>query len=189
MYLALRYGVVENALIIGGSNARDLAYATFSLVVETYKLATGGWKLSRESLDKLIPDLKELLSSLPSKTPVISFCLDNSRFLAASEEGGLFPFSKGVPEDNGYHVADTLVVARERGMQQAIVQLWRAIAGCGDFRSSLSSLGQDMSHNHGMQVMLQTFRIRIFSLTFYWTNRSSSWSAGRTAQWRIRSRR
>jgi hypothetical protein len=189
MYLALRSSVVENALIIGGSNARDLAYATSSLDVETYKLATGRWKLSRESLDKLIPDLKELLSSLPSKTPVISFCLDNSRFLAASEEGGLFPFSKGVPEDNGYHVADTLVVARERGMQQAIVQLWRAIAGCGDFRSSLSSLGQDMSHNHGMQVMLQTFRIRIFSLTFYWTNRSSSWSAGRTAQWRIRSRR
>ncbi len=48
MYPALRSGAVEVALIIGGSNARDLAYATSSLGVETYKLATGGWKLSKE---------------------------------------------------------------------------------------------------------------------------------------------
>jgi hypothetical protein len=41
MYPALRSGAVEVALIIGGSNARDLAYATSSLGVETYKLAYG----------------------------------------------------------------------------------------------------------------------------------------------------
>jgi hypothetical protein len=54
-------------------------------------------------------------------------------FLAASEEGGLVPISKCVPEDDGYHVAGALVVAPERAMQYAIAQLKRAIAECGDF--------------------------------------------------------
>jgi hypothetical protein len=133
MYPALRSGAVEVALIIGGSNARDLAYATSSLGVETYKLATGGLKLSKENVDKILPDLRELLSGLSSNTPVIYFCLDNSSFLAASEEGGLVPISKCVPEDDGYHVVGSLVVAPEKAMQYAIAQLKRAIAECGDF--------------------------------------------------------
>ncbi len=44
---------------------------------------------------------------------MIFFCLDNSSFLAASEEGGLIPISKCVPEDDGCHVAGALVVAPE----------------------------------------------------------------------------
>jgi hypothetical protein len=122
-------------LTIGGFNARDLDYATSSLGVETYKLATGGWKLSSENVDKMLPDLRELLSGggLPSTTPLIFFCLDKSSFLAASEEGGLILISKCVPEDDGYHVAGALVVAPERAMQYAIAQLRRAIAECGEF--------------------------------------------------------
>jgi hypothetical protein len=133
MYPALRSGAVEVALIIGGSNAKNLAYATSSLGVETYKLATGGWKLTKENIDKILPDLRELLSGLPKDTPIIFFCLDNSSFLAASEEGGLVPISKCVPEDDGYHVVGSLVVAPEKAMQYAIAQLKRAIAECGDF--------------------------------------------------------
>jgi hypothetical protein len=71
MYPALRSGAVEVALIIGGSNAKNLAYATSSLGVETYKLATGGWKLTKENIDKILPDLRELLSGLPKDTPII----------------------------------------------------------------------------------------------------------------------
>jgi hypothetical protein len=81
----------------------------------------------------MIPDLKEILSSLPAKTPVVFFCLDNSSFLAASEEGGMVPISKCVPEDDGYHVPGALVVAPERAMQYATSQLRRAIAECGEF--------------------------------------------------------
>jgi hypothetical protein len=133
LYPAVRAGSVEAALIIGGSNARNLAYAASSLGVETYQLVKGGWKVSKENIDKLIPDLKEILSSLPAKTPVVFFCLDNSSFLAASEEGGMVPISKCVPEDDGYHVPGALVVAPERAMQYATAQLRRAIAECGEF--------------------------------------------------------
>jgi hypothetical protein len=83
----------------------------------------GGWKVSKENIDKLIPDLKEILSSLPAKTPVVFFCLDNSSFLTASEEDGMIPISKCVPEDDGYHVPGALVVAPKRAMQYAMTQL------------------------------------------------------------------
>jgi hypothetical protein len=132
LYPAVRAGSVESALIIGGSNARNLAYAASSLGVETYQLVKGGWKVSKENIDKLIPDLKENLSSLPAKTPMVFFCLDNSSFLAASEEGGMVPISKCVPEDDGYHVPGALVVSPERAMQYATSQLRRAIAECGE---------------------------------------------------------
>ncbi len=76
--------------------------------IDSYMLATSGWKITRDNIEKLIPDLKELMSSLPAGTPIILFCLDNSSFLAASEEGGLAPISKCVPEDDGYHVKGAL---------------------------------------------------------------------------------
>ncbi len=101
--------------------------------METYQLAKGGWKISKENIDKLIPDLRETLSSLPLNTPVVFFCLDNSSFLAASEEGGMAPISNCVPENDDYLLERAPVVAPERAMQHAITQLWRAIAECGEF--------------------------------------------------------
>jgi hypothetical protein len=47
IYPAVRARSVESALILGGSNARNLAYATSSLGVETYQLVKGGWKSQR----------------------------------------------------------------------------------------------------------------------------------------------
>jgi hypothetical protein len=38
---------VLRSLIIGGSNAKNLAYAASSLGVETYQLVKGGWKVSK----------------------------------------------------------------------------------------------------------------------------------------------
>jgi hypothetical protein len=68
--------------------AKNLANAAANLGIDSYQLAKGGWKITRENIEKLIPDLKELMSSLPVGTSIILFCLDNSSFLAASEEGG-----------------------------------------------------------------------------------------------------
>ncbi len=85
---------IENIVFVGGSNARALSYAGASLGVNSDNIATGGWKLTRVNVDKLIPDLKDLMSSLPAGMPVVLFCLDHSSFLAATEEGGLIPISK-----------------------------------------------------------------------------------------------
>jgi hypothetical protein len=70
MYTALRTGAIEKAVFVGGSNASNLAYSASALGLDAYKIAKGGWKLSRGNVDKLLPDLKDLLGTVPSDTPV-----------------------------------------------------------------------------------------------------------------------
>jgi hypothetical protein len=68
MYSAVRTGSVENVVFVGGSNANNRALAAAALGVDTYKHAQGGWKVTKDSVDKLIPDLKETLSAVPPDT-------------------------------------------------------------------------------------------------------------------------
>ncbi len=69
MYSAVRTVSVENVIFVGGSNANNLALAAAALGVDTYKHAQGGWKVTKDSVDKLIPDLKETLSAVPPIPP------------------------------------------------------------------------------------------------------------------------
>jgi hypothetical protein len=59
--------------------------------------------------------------------------MDNSSFLAATEEGGLVPISKCVEGDDGYHVKGALVVAPERAVQYSIDQLKRVVDEFEDY--------------------------------------------------------
>jgi hypothetical protein len=127
MYQAMRNGSVEKIVFIGGSNARNLSQAAAMLGIDASMIASGGWKLTRENVDKLIPDLRELLGSLPPGTPIVLFCLDNSCFLAATEEGGMVPISRCIPGDNTFHVNGALVVAPERALQHSVDQLKRIV--------------------------------------------------------------
>jgi hypothetical protein len=133
LYPAVRSSCIENIVFVGGSNARALSSAAASLGVNAYNIAKGGWKITRENVERLIPDLKELMSSLPAGTPIVLFCMDNSSFLAATEEGGLVPISKCVEEDDGYHVNGALVVAPERSIQFSIEQLRRVISEFSEY--------------------------------------------------------
>jgi hypothetical protein len=73
------------------------------------------------------------LNGLPPGTPVVLFCLDNTSFLAATEEGGMVPISKCVTDDSGYHVNGALVVAHERALQNSVEQLKRIVVEFADF--------------------------------------------------------
>jgi hypothetical protein len=64
MYTAIRTGAKEKAVFVGGSNASNLAYSASALGLDAYKIAKGGWKLSKENVDKLLPDLRDLLGTL-----------------------------------------------------------------------------------------------------------------------------
>jgi len=132
MYSALRTGSVEAAVIIGGSIATNLANAAAALGLDVYKHTRSGWKLSKENVDNLLPDLKDTLGSVPPDTPVVLFCLDNSCFMGLNEDGSMNPISKCVEGDNGYHVKGALVVAPDRSLRQALEQKKRIIAECGN---------------------------------------------------------
>jgi hypothetical protein len=45
------------------------------LGIDAYMIASGGWKLSRENVDKLIPDLHDLMSGLPRRHADRAFLL------------------------------------------------------------------------------------------------------------------
>ncbi len=130
---AIRSGIIERIVFVGGSNAKILSQAAAMLGIDAYMIAKGGWKLTRENVDKLLPDLHELLGGLPPGTPIVLFCLDNTSFLAATEEGGMVPISKCVQGDIGYHVNGPLVEAPERALQHSVEQLRRIVDEFADF--------------------------------------------------------
>jgi hypothetical protein len=79
----------EATLTVGGSNATRLAEALANLGIDS-KLATPGWKLNKENAEKIVPDLKEILETIPKDAPVIFFCMDNTVFKVATAEGGAY---------------------------------------------------------------------------------------------------
>jgi hypothetical protein len=76
----------EATLTVGGSNATRLAEALANLGIDSYKLASPGWKLNKENVEKIVPDLKEILETIPKDAPVIFFCMDNTVFKVATAQ-------------------------------------------------------------------------------------------------------
>jgi hypothetical protein len=122
---------LNSNLLAGRDKEPNLAYSASALGLDAYKIATGGWKLSKENVDKLLPDLKDLLATLPPDTPVVIFCLDNTSFLGLNEDGSMNAISRCVEEDDGFHVRGALVVAPEKAMKYFLEQLKRIMLECG----------------------------------------------------------
>ncbi len=87
--------------------------------------------MSKDNVEKLLPDLKDLLSTVPPDTPVVIFCLDNMSFLGLNEDGSMNAISRCVEEDDGFHVKGALVVAPEKAMKYFLEQLKRITSECG----------------------------------------------------------
>ena len=58
LYPAFRTGCIETTAFVGGSNAKNLSAAAANLGIDSYKLATGGWKISCENIKKFDPGSK-----------------------------------------------------------------------------------------------------------------------------------
>jgi hypothetical protein len=132
MHAALRTGSVEAAIIVGGSNAGQLADCCTALGLDVVKHVKSGWKINKDSVDKILPDLAKTLSQTPENVPIIIQGLDNSAYLGATEDGGMAPLSQCVPKDKGFHAVGALVVASERSISSTVTQLNRLISACGD---------------------------------------------------------
>jgi hypothetical protein len=131
MYTAMRTGAVEKALFVGGSNAENLSISASALGLDSYKITKGGWKLTKENVDKAIPVLRETLAGLPADTPVILFCLDNSSFMGLGEDGSMNAISRCSDGDKKFHVKGALVVAPDKALSHALEQLKRLKDACG----------------------------------------------------------
>ncbi len=132
IYVAIRTGAVESAIFVGGSNAKELAYQASANGLDSYQITKSGWKITKENVEKLLPDLRDVLGSVPPDTPVGFFCLDNSAFMGLKDNGSTTHISKCVEGDDGYHVQGALIVAPDKAMKFTMDQLRRMIDICGD---------------------------------------------------------
>jgi hypothetical protein len=53
LYPAFRSGSVETAAFVGGSNAKKLSQAAANLGIDSYMLATSGWKITKDNIEKV----------------------------------------------------------------------------------------------------------------------------------------
>jgi hypothetical protein len=132
MYTAIRTGSIESAIFVGGSNAKELAHQASALGLDAYQITKSGWKITKDNVDKLLPDLRDVLGSVPPNTPEVFFCLDNSAFMGLKDDGSMIQISKCVEGDDGYHVQGALIVAPDKALKFTMEQLRRMIDVCGD---------------------------------------------------------
>ncbi len=92
----------------------------------SYKLHSGGRKLTKESVAAILPDLKEVIEQIPDSA--LLFCLDHTCFKVATADGELTNITKCVAEDDGYHINGDLVVAPEIFVKGQTVLLKELIA-------------------------------------------------------------
>jgi len=118
-----------SAVFIGGSNADKLANAAASLGIVAETVTTSGWVLSTTAVTAILPEVEALCITLPADSPVIIYCLDNSAFVCADNEGAISPIKK--LEDGFYHVVGELVVAHEVTLAAAVSNLKRLLEVCG----------------------------------------------------------
>jgi uncharacterized membrane protein YgcG len=132
MYTAIRTGSVESAIFVSGSNAKELTHQASALGLDAYQITKVGWKITKDNVDKLIPDLRDVLGSVPPNTPVVIFCLDNSAFMGLKDDGSMTQISKCVEGDDGFHVQGALIVAPDKALKFTMEQLRRMIDVCSD---------------------------------------------------------
>jgi hypothetical protein len=94
-------------------------------------LTSGGWTLSRAAVDSLLPILEEQLACLPDSVPIILYLLDNSCFRAINENGDLIAITRS-EEDGLFHVLGDLAVTPFSLLRNALQELDRLIAACGN---------------------------------------------------------
>jgi hypothetical protein len=102
------------------------------LGVDTFKIDKGGWKVTSDSVDLLLPDLEEQLSGMPPDTPIVLYCMDNSAFMSVSSDGSMAPLGKTTGGQGGYHAVGKLIVTPDSALANPISNLKRVIEACGE---------------------------------------------------------
>ncbi len=90
-----RAGQGAAALIIGGSNANRLTTAFTDLGKRVETISAGGWRVSKDSVDTLLPILHAKLDLLDPAAPVILWCMDSHFFRQLTASGDLAGITRG----------------------------------------------------------------------------------------------
>ena len=123
---------VEKLIILGSSHSSRASFEFDTNRFEVRDLSTPGWRISEESVEEKLAELKdEVLASDERKTTVFYQLFDNSSFWVSKKDG-----SRVLPEkerDRKYHVDGRLEVAGKedaKRMVAGVQSLLRAGGGC-----------------------------------------------------------
>ncbi len=120
-------------VIIGGSNAGLLSNAFTDLGKEVITLATGGWCVSKENVDALLPKLQKLLEGLDTSVLVILWCLDNSAFKALNQNGDLTSVSR-LAKNKKFQIIGNLTVILFCLLNSLMREMDRIVLACGGLK-------------------------------------------------------
>jgi hypothetical protein len=117
------------ALIIGGSNANRLTEAFTDLGKKVETISGGGWKVTTESVDILLPILRAKLDLLDPAAPVILWCMDSNFFRQLTTSGDLAGITRG--EDGRFHITGKLMVTPYSLLRDMLAEINRIVDACG----------------------------------------------------------
>jgi hypothetical protein len=112
----------------------------------TYKIAKEGRKVTRDSVDLLLPDGADQLSSMPPDT--LNFPIRRYNSMCSGIDGSMLPPSKISNCGAGFHAVGELVAASDCSVQHPISNLKRVVAVCGDPIRAPLSLQTSASWRH-----------------------------------------
>jgi hypothetical protein len=124
-----RAGQGAAALIIGGSNANRLTAAFTNLGKKVETISGGGWKITSDSVDTLLPILQAKLELLDPAAPVILWCMDYNFFRQLTATGDFAGITRS--EDGRFHVTGRLMVTPYSLLRDMLVELNRIVGACG----------------------------------------------------------
>ncbi len=119
--------------MIGSSNAKRLVGAIADMVKRVNSITCGGWTITNESVDTLIPVLQAKLSELDTSVPVVLWCLHSACFRALTADGDLKGISKS-NTDGKYHVTGELIVTPFSLLNNTLKEIDRIISVCKDHK-------------------------------------------------------
>jgi hypothetical protein len=110
-------GYLEMVMVatLGASNAGKTAAALEEAGVSAVRLGRVGWRPTTESVKAVI---EEMDLELAGSEVLILQCMDNNSFFVLDEETGSMTLPS-MGENNIYHVAGPLVVAKDQPAEQA----------------------------------------------------------------------
>ncbi len=124
-----RLSVDTVGLVIGGSNAKRLVSAIADKGKRVNSITCGGWTITKESVDALIPVLQAKLAELDPSVPVVIWCLDSACFRTLTADGDLKSISKS-STDGKYHVTGELMVTPFSLLNNTLKEIDRIVTVC-----------------------------------------------------------
>jgi hypothetical protein len=103
------------------------AFTDLGKKVET--ISAGGWRVTTDSVDTLLPILQAKLDLLDPAAPVILWCMDSNFFRQLTASGDLAGIIRG--EDGRFHITGQLMVTPYSLLRDMLAELNRIVDACG----------------------------------------------------------